>query len=63
MEEILIKRIEAAIRAIRMGTKEPKDVNPAANFEKLKPLNLGMYEELIGKYKNVMTDYNNKKQK
>jgi hypothetical protein len=63
MEEILIKRIEAAIRAIRMGTKEPKDVNPAAHFEKLKLLNEGMHQDLMQKYKNVMTDYNNKKQK
>lgn len=60
-EDLYIKNIENGIRAIRMGTKEPKDVNVGYNLTKLKPLNEGMYDELLKKYKNVMEDYNKRK--
>lgn len=60
-EDLYIKNIENGIRAIRMGTKEPKDVNVGLNLAKLKPLNEGMHDDLLKKYKNVMEDYNKRK--
>jgi hypothetical protein len=61
-EDLHIKNIENGIRAIRMGTKEPKDANVGIHLNKLKPLNEGMYEELLQKYKNVVEDYNKRKE-
>lgn len=60
-EDLYIKNIENGIRAIRLGTKEPKDVNVGINLTKLKPLNEGMHDELLKKYKNVIEDYNKRK--
>ena len=62
-EDILIKKIEGAIRGIRMGNKEPKDVASEVShaFARLKTLNLGMAEDLMDKYKNVMADRNKNK--
>lgn len=55
-EDICIKNIEAAIRGIKMGTKKPEDVGGIvnSNLTMLKPLNEGMYDDLLGKYKNVV---------
>lgn len=61
MEEVLIKNIENGIRAIRMGNKSPQEASLGSHFTKLKPLNLGMYEDLLDKYKNVVSDYNKRK--
>ena len=46
-----------------MGNKEPKDVASEVShaFARLKTLNLGMAEDLMGKYKNVMADRNKNK--
>lgn len=58
-EELYIKKIEGAIRGIRMGTKQPSDVaaETAKAFANLKTLNEGMHDELMTKYKNVMEDH------
>lgn len=63
LEETYIRNIENAIRGIRLKTKIPKDVavTVSTNMEKLKKLNEGMAEDLMGKYKNVVNDYNNRK--
>lgn len=58
IEEILINKIEASIRGIRIGTKKPKDV--AHSFAKLKTVNEGMHDDLMVKYKNVIGDFNKK---
>lgn len=62
-EDLLIKKIEGAIRGIRLGTKEPKDVASEVShaFARLKTLNEGMHNELMEKYKNVTEDYKNRK--
>lgn len=62
-EDLLIRKIEGAIRGIRMGNKEPKDVASEVShaFARLKTLNIGMYEELMEKYKNVIADRNKNK--
>ena len=60
-EDLYIKNIENAIRALRIGSKEPKDLNVGHNFTKLKPLNEGMHDDLMGKYKTALEVYNKKK--
>lgn len=61
MEEILIKQIENGIRAIRIGSKTPKDVQINVQIERLKKMNEGMALELNAKYVNVVRDYSNRK--
>ena len=64
-EEILIKKLEGAIRGIRLGTKQPKDVasEVAHGFARLKTLNEGMADDLMTKYKNVVNDWKRKNEK
>ena len=61
-EELYIKNIEAGIRAIRMGTKEPSDTRAPVSLNKLKEVNVGLYEDYLAKYKRVLADYHNRKQ-
>jgi hypothetical protein len=62
-EDLLIKKINDAIRGIRLGNKEPKDVasEVSHSFARLKTLNIGMHDELMEKYKNVSEDFKNRK--
>lgn len=62
-EELLIKKIEDNTRAIRLGNKKPVDVaqETASAFTRLKPLNEGMHDELMKKYKAVVEDSKNRK--
>jgi hypothetical protein len=62
-EEIYISRIENGIRGIKMGSKTPEQVNLQPVFNKLKPLNPHMCDDLNDKYIKVVTDFNNKPQK
>lgn len=59
-EELCVRKIESGIRGIKNGTKEPKDTKCGYFFSKLKPLNEGLYEDLMDKYKDAITQYNNK---
>ena len=52
MEQQLIKKITGGLMGIKLGTKEPKEV--AVLLNKLKPINLMMYEEFFEKYKNLV---------
>jgi hypothetical protein len=60
-EEELIKKIEAGIRALRLRTKEPRDTGCAVALNKLKEINVGMYDEYLQKYKNALAEYNHSK--
>lgn len=60
-EDELIKKIESGIRALRLRTKEPKDTGCAVALNKLKGLNVGMYDEYLLKYKNALAEYNHNK--
>lgn len=60
MEEILIKKIENAIRAIKLRFLTPKDSNIGVLLNKLKQINPYMYEDLLNKYKRVLEDLNKK---
>jgi len=58
VEEICIQKIESGIRAIKNGSKTPKEANCGFSFSKLKPLNEGMHDDLMNDYKAVMVQYN-----
>ncbi len=60
-EEELIKKIESGIRALRLRSKEPKDTGCGVALNKLKDINIGMYDEYLLKYKNALNEYNNGK--
>lgn len=62
-EEIAIRKIEGAIRSIRLGTKEPKDTNIGYFLNRLQEVNEGMYEDYLVKYVKVMKGYNERKGK
>lgn len=55
-EEAYIKNTENAIRTLRLGTKDKSEAMKAVGFNlnKLKSCNIGMYDELLGKYKIVL---------
>jgi hypothetical protein len=61
IEELCIKKIENNIRAIRLGTKNPREVDLDSTFDRLKTMNSGMYSDLMVKYINVVNDYVNRK--
>ena len=52
MEQQLIKKITGGLMGIKLGTKEPKEV--AVLLNKLKSINVMMYEEFFEKYKNLV---------
>lgn len=62
-EELYIQNAENGIRAIKMRTKTPQVANVQLYLNKLKPVNIGMYDELHQKYQNVLKDYENNKRK
>ena len=41
-----------------MGTKSPKEAGVGSSLNRLKGLNIGLYEDLLAKYKKVVEDYN-----
>jgi|AntRauMFilla1563_2_1112583.scaffolds.fasta_scaffold00551_12 hypothetical protein len=62
MEKLYITRIENGLRGLRMGTKTIENCGVGKYLNKLKLLNDGMHEELLGKYKkqikNLKTEKN-----
>jgi translation elongation factor EF-1beta len=56
-EELYIKNVRNAIRAIKLGTKKPEETNIGFNLNKLKTVNVGMFEELMNDYKAVLAEY------
>ncbi len=61
-EEIYISRIENGIRGIKMGSKTPESLALQPTFNKLKPLNPHMHEDLLDKYIKAVLNYNEKQQ-
>lgn len=55
-EDICIQKIESGIRAIRNKSKTPQEANCGFFFNKLKPLNEGMYDDLMNDYKAVLKE-------
>jgi hypothetical protein len=58
IEETYVKHIENGIRGIKLGTKKPEDTNVGKYLNKLKPINDGLYDELMERYSEVMKRYN-----
>jgi len=56
-EDIYLKNIIDAMRAIRLGKKTPKESNIGRNLNKLKEVNIGLYEDYLEQYKKVLADY------
>jgi hypothetical protein len=54
MEEILIKKIKGGMTAIKTGQKTPKEASLGLAFNKLKEINLPMYEDLLEQYKEIL---------
>jgi len=52
MEDLIIKKIQGGFLAVKNGNAEPKSIAPWLN--RLKPINPGMYEEFLQKYKSVI---------
>jgi len=52
MEELIIKKLTGGLLGMKNGTKKPTDVAPWLN--KLKPINPGMYEDYLVKYKETL---------
>lgn len=61
MEKTYIQHIENGIRGIRLGTKLPNETKVGHYLNKLKPLNEGLYIDLLEKYKRVIEDSKNRK--
>jgi hypothetical protein len=56
-EELYIEKIENGIRAIKMRTKSPEQVDIASQFRRLKPVNPYLYEDLLNKYHQVISNF------
>ena len=54
MEDLYIKKIKGLTMQIKSGKLEAKDSKIGVYLNKLKPLNIGMYEELLNKYMVVI---------
>lgn len=54
MEDQLIRKVKGGILGIKTGTKTPAEV--AKNLNRLKEVNLGMYDELLPKYTAALKD-------
>jgi hypothetical protein len=63
VEELYIGKIESGIRSIKLGTKNPNETQVGMWLGKLKPINIGMHDELFDKYKKVMVEYEKKHSK
>ena len=59
-EELYIEKIENGIRAIKLRTKSPEQLDITSQFRRLKPVNPHMYDDLQEKYIKAVTNYNNK---
>lgn len=57
IEETYVKHIENGIRAIKLGSKKPEDVNLESYFKKLKTINDGLCDDLIERYDDIVRKY------
>lgn len=54
MRELLKKKIEGKIRGVKLGTVEPSETGLGGLFNKLKPIDEPLHDELMDKYKEVL---------
>ena len=62
-EDLYIKLVKNGIRAIKLGTKTPAEAKVGLSLNKLKTLNIGMYEELLLEYKEEKEIWDKKQTK
>tara|TARA_Y100000389_G_scaffold174296_1_gene184136 strand:- start:115 stop:294 length:180 start_codon:yes stop_codon:yes gene_type:complete len=58
MEELLIKKVEADIRGLRMRTKTPEQIKVMYFLNKLKEINEELYSDYLEKYLRVEKNNN-----
>ena len=56
-EDLYIKLVTSGIRAIRLNLKTPIEAKVGLSLNKLKPLNNGMYDQLLIEYKKVKEEW------
>ena len=59
-EELIVKRIEGAMRGLRLGTKKLEDLDIHPLFDKLNALNKTTYKEMNEQFEQAVNDYRNK---
>ena len=61
IEKIYIKKIEGAIRGVRIGTKNPEEVNIHLLLNGLKKINEGLADDYLDEYVEIVRKLNNQK--
>ena len=61
IEKIYIKKIEGAIRGVRIGTKNPEEVNIHLLLNGLKKINEGLADDYLDEYIEIVRKLNNQK--
>jgi len=59
-EELIVKRIEGAMRGLRLGTKKLEDLNVNPLLDRLNTLNKFTYKEMEKKFEDAVDYYRNK---
>jgi hypothetical protein len=53
-EELYIKNIEQAFNDIKKGFKLPNETNIGKSLNRLKEINIGLYEDYLSDYKKIL---------
>lgn len=61
IEKIYIKKIEGVIRGVRIGTKNPEEVNIHLLLNGLKKINEGLADDYQEEYDEIIRKLNNQK--
>lgn len=61
IEKIYIKKIEGVIRGVRIGTKNPEEVNIHLLLNGLKKINEGLADDYLDEYVEIVRKLNNQK--
>jgi len=61
MEDLLIRKIKGGINAIKGGRKSPQESGVGAYINKLKTMNVMMYEDLLNDFQHAIKKYNDSK--
>ena len=57
IEEDCIRHIENGLRSLRLRSKSPPELKMGVYLNKLKELNIGLYEDYLEKYKKALENY------
>lgn len=63
LEELYVKNIENAIRAIKLGAKKPEETNIGMHLNKLRNVNDGLCDDLTEAYKRAVEMYKKEQEK